>query len=243
MPASDEFELSITKALTDQLAAQLAALTPAPLTPANLALLRPEQGIYQLYERGSLVYIGSTSRTLPERLRQHLIKLSGRENVSLADIKFICLYVREDMTVLAPEVSLIASAKVAGAAPWNFNGFGNKDPGRNRDGTRMDPAHFDRLYPRRLAWLCSTVVAGAYAADDLLRALKAELPFLLRYDTKPNARVDYATATLTVPRPGMKAEDLFALLAAALPTYQITALPGYVIVYKESHQYPNAQVF
>jgi hypothetical protein len=51
-------------------------------------------GIYALYFRDTLVYIGKASkgttkskRTLRGRLNEHVIKISGRKNISLADMK------------------------------------------------------------------------------------------------------------------------------------------------------------
>jgi hypothetical protein len=128
MAASGEFKLSISRALTDQLREHLAELTPEPLTPENLAALEKRQGIYQLYIGGELVYVGSAATTLPARLAQHMRKIAGRQNISINAVGFTCLYVDEDLTVLAPEDRLIKVFKDEGGSPWNFNGFGNKDP-------------------------------------------------------------------------------------------------------------------
>jgi hypothetical protein len=242
MPASGDFKLSISKALTDQLRAHLALLTPAPLSAANLAPLERRPGVYQLYLGKDLVYVGSAAGNLPGRLRKHLRKISGRRRIAISEVSFTCLYVDEDLTVLAPEDSLIKASRLAGTAPWNANGFGNNDPGRRRDETRREPTHFDRLYPINLKHPCGGVEAGPRTAAKLLAELKRKLPFLLRYERKSADKI-YAKRKVAVPRDDMRAEDLLRLLATALPDFQVTALPGYVIIYRERRAYPNSRIF
>jgi hypothetical protein len=242
MPASYEFKLSISQALTDQLREHLHRLNPAALTPGNLAALESRQGIYQLYLGDELVYVGSAATTLPKRLSAHLRKLGGRDNISLKDVGFTCLYVDEDLTVLAPEDRLIRVFRSEGRSPWNFNGFGNKDPGRNRDSSHVSDDHFDRMYPIRMAWPCTSVEAGPTAVMALLTELKAALPFLLRFERTARSKRDFTEARVVVPASGMTARDLLTLVAAAIPAYQVTALPGYVIIYREQTDYPNGEV-
>jgi hypothetical protein len=241
MAASGEFRLSISKALTDQLRAHLETLSAEALTAENLGHLEARQGVYQLYVEKKLVYIGSASTSLPERLRQHLWKIAGRQNISVKDVGFSCLYVDEDLTVLAPEDRLIAAFKEEGSSPWNFNGFGNKDLGKERDSTRLRPTHFDRLYPIRLDWPCD-IEAGTYGAHPLLKQLKKELPFLLRFERSKGAKAVYERTEIAVPERGMAAEDLLRLVAEGLPDFQITALSGYVIMYREQRDYPDARI-
>ena len=242
MASSGEFRLSISQALTDQLQARLSAPDPDALTPDNLDGLSARQGVYELYLAEDLVYVGSASRTLPGRLGQHMRKIAGRQNISVEDVGFTCLYVDEDLTVLAPEDRLIAVFRQEGVSPWNFNGFGNKDPGRNRDGTEMPSGHFDRIYPIRLDWICEGMDAGNHSVADTLAALKARLPFLLRYERSDHAQRDFVRSNLEIPPEDLSAEELLRIVAGAVPEYQITALPGYVIMYRERRSYPNARV-
>lgn len=242
MSASGEFKLSISQALTDQLRQHLAGLTAEPLTPENLAGLDKRQGVYQLYKDGQLVYVGSAAGTLPNRLGQHLRKIRGRRNISIDELAFTCLYVDEDLTVLAPEERLIKVFQGEGAAPWNTNGFGNNDPGRRRDESYVSEGHFDSLYPIDLGWPCESVEAGDRTAAELLAELKGTLPFVLRYENTPRAKVDYGGVDVSVASNGMTAESLLELLAEALPGYQVTALPGYVILYLEEKDYPSGRV-
>lgn len=242
MPASGEFRLSISQALTDQLREGLAGLTPEPLTPENLARLNKRRGVYQLYKDLELVYVGSASNTLPHRLERHMRKLQGRRHVSIEEVAFTCLYVDEDLTVLAPEDRLIKVFQGEGAAPWNTNGFGNNDPGRRRDESHVSEHHFDALYPIDLEWPCDSIKAGDRLAAELLAELKRELPFVLRYENTPRAKVDYADVDISVASNGMAAKALLELIAEALPGYQMTALPGYVILYLEDRDYPSGRV-
>ncbi len=121
-------------------------------------------------------------------------------------------------------------------------GFGLHDPGRNRDSTVLRQDHFDAQYPIRLDWPCEGLNAGHYAVTTLLARLKRELPYNLRYQNDAGARLDYENVNVNVPEDDMAASDVLALIAEALPQYQITALPGYVIMYRESRTYPQGEV-
>jgi hypothetical protein len=241
MTASGHFRLSISKALTDQLHEHLHELTPVALSPANLARLESSQGVYQLYLLDDLVYVGSASSSIKRRLEQHRNKLAGRQHISADEVAFTCLYVDEDLTVLAPEDRLIRVFQDEGSCVWNGNGFGLHDPGRRRDETEIPPSHFDALYPIRLDWACE-IDRGQYELRVLLSRVKQELPFNFRYETTVRAKRDYAAVTVEVPRAGLPARALLALIAAALPSYQVTALPGYVIMYRERRSYPQGEV-
>ncbi|MEV4414000.1 Eco29kI family restriction endonuclease [Catellatospora sp. NPDC049609] len=237
MPASAEFRLSITRALGDQLGEALAELTPAPLTPDQINKIAGRPGVYQLYQDGDLVYIGKAEKSLPHRLREHYEKVSGRRSVGR--MTFTCLYVDEDLHAVAPETLLIRRHKGDGKAVWNHNGFGLHDPGKQRDTTVVKPTHFDALYPINLDWVCEDIEPGAYTADVLLARVKETLPYLFRYqadDIHKTIKVELRDTTPT-------ADELFTLLASAITDvdarWQITALPGYVIMYPSKGPYPN----
>jgi Eco29kI restriction endonuclease len=242
MPASADFRLSITLALTSQLRDALASLTPVPLTRANLDALERRKGVYQLYHRGTLVYVGSAKTRLPTRLGQHLRKISGRENIDLADMAFTCLYVEEDMTVLSPEHNLMEGFKADGFCAWNYNGFGNKDPGVERDTTVLDPDHWDITYPVDLSLPVGAIAAGEHDLEAFMKELKGELPFNFRYQKKGPAIADYAGLRVTVPASGMTARRLFEAIVAVLPAgWHAWVLPGYVILYKNDRDYPQGR--
>jgi hypothetical protein len=238
--ASAEFKLSITRALADQLADALSRLRPAPLAAERLDDLQNRPGVYELFVHGKRVYVGKASKDLPKRLRNHLSKLSGRANIDLQDVSFLCLYVDEDLEAAAPETLLIKNYRQSGEVPWNTNGFGNKDPGRNRDHSVVKAKHFDTFYPIDLDQKIDTIAGGTYEIRDYLAAVKANLPYLLRFET--NLR-QLADISVDVPSEPVTASDLLRLAVAALPEgWQATALPGYAILYREESVYRSALV-
>ncbi|MDA0564663.1 GIY-YIG nuclease family protein [Streptomonospora sp. S1-112] len=226
-----EFTLSITKALGDQLAAALDGLDSAPLAEPNIAHLKEKPGVYQLYLNGAFVYVGKADKSLPTRLRQHLRKISGRQRISLDSMTFSCLYVAEDFSALAPEQLLISHHKGKGDIPWNNNGFGNKDPGRQRDSTVLKRDHFDVLFPIDLDRPIEGLRAGELTLHGLLEAVKDGLPYNFRYGKDDS----FKSRPVTVPADQMTADEIFQLISAEIPDkWQITALMGYVIMYDDS---------
>jgi hypothetical protein len=231
---SAQFHLSITRALGEQLRDAINDLAPASLAHTNILKLRPESGVYQLYRDGKLVYIGKAETSLPERLRQHLRKVEGRRNISASEMTFTCLYVAEDFSAVAPEKLLIKHFQGDGKTPWNNNGFGNKDPGRNRDHTIVKAGHFDAQFSINLN-IPITVPIGIYTVKQFLEVLKAALPFNLRYDQKFKGKGRLALTDLEVTQDPMLVHAAFALIIDSLPPqWQLTALPGYAILYKET---------
>lgn len=245
MPSIAEFRLSITRALADQLVASLELLTPAPLQPDELAAVERRGGVYHLYLRGDLVYVGKADESLYTRLRRHRRKISGRRNIDPAEVGFTALYVDDDLSAVAPETMLIDRYRGSGRAPWNFGGFGNNDPGRERDTSAVEATNFDALYPANLDFPCEGVQHGLHQVVDLLPQVKRCLPFVFRYEDYKKRRdlqpAAYHTTTVSVPTDNPTADTVFAEVARAMPTgWQVTALPGYVIMYEESRPYPSA---
>ena len=108
-------------------------------------------GIYALYHKGKLVYLGKASkgttasaRTLRARLNEHVRKISGRQNIALGDMKFRYLTFASEWWVFAAEYALIANYK----PEWNASGFGSKTPGVGRPGTDR-VSRWNALYPKR----------------------------------------------------------------------------------------------
>ncbi|TKA09514.1 Eco29kI family restriction endonuclease [Actinacidiphila oryziradicis] len=236
-PFSEEFRLSITRALGDQLADALTTLRPAPLTQDNLNVLQAKPGVYQLYLRDQFVYVGKADKSLPSRLGNHLRKLSSRRELDIEAVSFACLYVAEDFSAVAPEKLLIKRHKAEGRIPWNTNGFGNKDPGRKRDHTALKVNHFDMLHPIDLGRTVEGVTAGPWKLHELLKAVKQGLPYNFRYQ----APTTFKDALVAVPDARTTADELFRLIAPVLPEdWQISALMGYAIMYEDARvDYPS----
>ncbi|WP_084508689.1 Eco29kI family restriction endonuclease [Nocardia pseudovaccinii] len=243
-PASAEFKLSITRALADQLAEALQALRPAPLDAEQLAMLKDRPGVYELYVKRERVYVGKASKSLPDRLSNHLRKLSGRQQIDLAEVCFICLYVDEDLEAAAPEKMLIKKYRDHGGSPWNTMGFGNKDPGRNRDHSLVKAKHFDAEYPIDLDRTIPELANHLRPVEDLLHDIKARLPYNLRFETKNKIKQELIDAHIAIPAGELSVRRVIGLVLNALPEgWQATALPGYVILYNESTNYRSALVY
>lgn len=217
--------------MRSQLIDDMASLEAAELNVDNVSLLQERPGVYEILLDGDLAYVGKASRSLHDRLSVHLKKLRGREFGLWERCTFKVLYIDEDLSAFGPEYLLIKGMKLDGKAPWNFNGFGNKDPGRQRDTTVVKEDHFDAQFPIDLG---AEVLAGLPSswtgtASQCLTDLKKALPFNLRFDKQvPEVLVE-------APTMGRTAAHWFRAVIQALPEgWMITALPGYVILYRES---------
>jgi len=247
VPSHSHFEIDIIHALSSQLVAAFSHLDVGRLTEDELASLPKGQGVYQLYHQGSLAYVGKAD-SLKKRLSEHGHKISGRHNIDIADMGFKCLFVHPNWTTLAPENSLIKHYRKAGEGQcaWNGNGFGPHDPGRERETTNKPPDGFDAQYPIRQYWTCDWIKAGDWNAMELLKAIKSDLPYLLRYQTarqqSQEAHPDYKDLTITVPEDDMSAVELLRAVAEALPGWQATAFPSHMILYKEHRAYTHGQI-
>src|SRR5437016_1982289 len=79
------FDFDLDKAISSQVVDKLEA---SPLLPLETGVGPTESGIYALYHKARLVYIGKTSkgttkskRTLRSRLNEHVGKISKRQNI------------------------------------------------------------------------------------------------------------------------------------------------------------------
>jgi hypothetical protein len=188
------------------------------------------------------VYVGKAGQ-LRKRLSEHRIKISGRRNIEASEMGFKCLFIHHNWTALAPEDSLIRHYRKAGEGEcaWNGNGFGPHDPGRNREATNKHPKGFDSQYPIRKDWVCDSIAAGEHDAFTLLKLIKSDLPYLLRFETAKKKQnephPDYQDTTIVVPHDHMTAEQLLQTIAKLLPGWQATAFPSHLILYKENREY------
>jgi hypothetical protein len=108
-----------------------------------------ESGVYALYFKGDLVYVGKASkettksqRTLRSRLSEHVTKINGRRNIRLADMQCRYLTFSSEWWVFAAEYALIVHYSPA----WNYSGFGSKTPGAGRPGTSL-VSRWNELFP------------------------------------------------------------------------------------------------
>jgi hypothetical protein len=125
-------------------------LQHGPSLPLTKGVGPPTSGIYALYYKGSLVYIGKASmgttkskRTLRGRLNEHIGKISGRKNITLADMTCRYLTFESEWWVFAAEFALIAHYQ----PEWNASGFGSKVPGKGRPGTERVSA-WNQRFPK-----------------------------------------------------------------------------------------------
>ncbi|MGF0310979.1 hypothetical protein [Rhodococcus sp. IEGM1428] len=234
--SDDYFVLSITRALGDQLMEALNRRVPRPLSEEQISKVRNEPGVYALWLDGVQVYVGKASKGVPTRLRNHLAKLRGRRIVG--NLAFTFLYVGEDLEASAPEKMLIARYKPLGKARWNNSGIGGKDVGRRRDATLIKKGHFDALYPIDV----NTPVTCGFSetkvsAHAVATALKAALPFLLRFDRDNRSAMSILDEHIVeIPAEGSSLACWLRSVLTPLPAgWQATALPGHVILYTEDN--------
>ncbi len=171
--------------ISKQLNEELKALGESMLHPEAVAALsgyqrlnNAAQGVYVLYYAEAPVYLGK-AEDVAERIGQHLRKLLGRRNIDPDQIGYKCILLDKSMSTAANESILIEMFRKDHSGMWNGKGFGPKDPGKERDGTK--PSWFDENHPIRL----DLPVGGIDEPMPLLALclkLKAQLPYVFRFD-------------------------------------------------------------
>ena len=131
------FEFDLDDGIRAQVIEKLEASPRLALTKGAGPLA---SGVYAIYFRDEMVYVGKASkettksgRTLRARLSEHRIKISTRQNIALDDVQFRYLTFNSEWWVFAAEYALI----VHYAPKWNYSGFGSKTPGAGRPGTSL----------------------------------------------------------------------------------------------------------
>jgi hypothetical protein len=244
-----EFEFDLPAALQSELIALLDRMSPAPLNRTTTTAIDEVQGVYQLFHNGNLVYIGKTDAEagLKTRLSRHAKKVLHRPSFT-GDVQFkavrIMVFAAMDL-----ETQLIKHYRSlnTGAASWNGSGFGSNDPGRERETTNKPPQGFDPRYPIDIDLPGDFVPAGYTTVAAALAALKAALPYTIRYETlrSPSGRAlpnqphpDLVTTQVIIPAGSHTVRDLLTLTRAALgPDWQATQFVSHVILYKENRTY------
>jgi hypothetical protein len=142
------FDFDLDRGIREQVVEKLEA---SPLLLLARGVGPALSGIYALYFKGKLVYIGKASkgttkskRTLRSRLNEHVGKIEARRNITVADIQGRYLTFDSEWWVFAAEFALMAHYQ----PEWNESGFGSKTPGAGRPGTERI-SRWDELFPLR----------------------------------------------------------------------------------------------
>ncbi|ACS60080.1 hypothetical protein Rleg_7070 (plasmid) [Rhizobium leguminosarum bv. trifolii WSM1325] len=243
-----EFEFDLPGALLVRLIEVLDGLGAVPLNTTNLAAIPEEQGVYQLFLDDQLVYIGKTEADagLHKRLSRHARKVMHRVGLDPARVSFKAVRVFV-FTAVDLESDLIRHYGGVKAIDWNGSGFGSNDPGRERDTTRVDPRNFDAKFPIDIDREMAFAIDQNETAASALARLKDALPYTFRYQGKGGGsrkpHMDLASVSLPAKGGPMTPREAIKSIVSHLPGgWQATALPGYIILYKEEREYPQAEV-
>lgn len=140
------FDFDLDSAIRDQVVAKLDA---SPPLPPKRGTGPAESGIYALYFKGKLVYVGKASkgmtkskRTLRSRLNEHVGKIEKRQNITLDEMECRYLTFDSEWWVFAAEFALMGHYD----PEWNASGFGSKTPGKGRPGTER-VSKWNELFP------------------------------------------------------------------------------------------------
>jgi hypothetical protein len=140
------FDFDLDRGIQEQVVEKLEASPSLSLTKG---VGPAESGIYALYFKNNLVYIGKASkgtttskRTLRSRLNEHVGKIESRQNISLSDMKCRYLTFDSEWWVFAAEFALMTHYQ----PEWNTSGFGSKTPGKGRPGTSRI-SRWNELFP------------------------------------------------------------------------------------------------
>jgi hypothetical protein len=129
------FVFDLDRAILEQL---IEVLEKSPLLPLANGVGPKLSGIYALYWKGALVYVGKATRALTKskrdlrgRLNEHTSKIAGRKNIALSQMRCRFLTFQSEWWVFAAEYALL----IHYTPKWNNSGFGSKAEGVGRPGT------------------------------------------------------------------------------------------------------------
>jgi len=244
-----EFEFDRPSALLKQLVAVLNDLETAPLSNAALRVVPEEQGVYQLFLDARLVYVGKTDAQagLHSRLARHAKKILYRHGLDPMRVSFKAVRIFV-FTAMDLEADLIRHYGGVKAIGWNGSGFGSNDPGRKRDTTNVKASNYDAVFPIDIDREMAFAIEDGETASSALSRMKEALPYTLRYEMKADSsrdsHPDMEATMLSALGGPMSARAAIKHIVSALPAkWQATALPGYIILYKEApRDYPQADV-
>lgn len=238
------FDFDLARAVLGQLVKAFETLGVAPMTEAEIRAVGELPGVYQLHLQGTLVYVGKADTKLSKRLMDHYWTIRGRKNIAIEDMAFKCLSIHPNWAPLTHESMLIKHYKRGGHCEWNALGVGNHDPGRRRED--FQPGEFDLTYPINEMFPCATIQPGEYNVNDLLMQVKANLPYVFRYQVEHSKRwkqghPDYAGVRVNVAVANMAAEEMLKLIVRSLPGWQATVFLSHMILYKETRTYNHGR--
>lgn len=246
-PGYHAFEFDLPGALLSSLVDTFDAMEGAPLIAENVARLPDEQGVYQLLYEGQVVYVGKTDAEagLRRRLGRHAFTVQHRSNLDVDKVLFRAIRVFV-FTAVDLETQLIRHYGKNGKLPWNNSGFGSNDPGRERDTTKLKLDGFDALFPVDLDRVLDYAVELPATVAQVLDRLRQTVPYKIRAQSDPQtdrkAHPDFDVQLTSLPTP-LTARSLLQAIASKLPGgWQITLLPGRVILYQEEKVYSAGTV-
>ena len=144
------FDFDLDRGIRTQVVEKLES---SPLLPLAKGVGPAHSGIYALYFKDRLVYIGKASkemtksgRTLRSRLNEHVGKIARRQNISLEEMQCRYLTFNSEWWVFAAEFALMVHYE----PEWNGSGFGSKTPGVGRPGTYR-VSSWNELFPPKTA--------------------------------------------------------------------------------------------
>lgn len=245
-----DLEFDLPAALLAQLVGLLDGMTPGLLDEETVLSVPEQQGVYQLFFDGELAYVGKTDAEagLRQRLLRHAKKIRSRRNLHQSQVAFKAVRVYVFTAMDLEELLIMHYRNVGIRLAWNLSGFGSNDPGRNRDKSAVTEKHFDSLYPIDLNYTaCVIQPENDHSVAEILRQLKAQLAYTVRYQNaggrSRRPHVDLQEASVRLNSEESSVLDMLRQIKAALgQEWQITAMPGYVIIYKEKESYPHGTV-
>lgn len=151
-------------------------------------------------------------------------------------------------TAVDLETQLIKLYSKTETVSWNKSGFGSNHPGQRRDTTYYKPNHFEARFPIDIARALDFALPRTGSAAQLLRALKANLPYLIRFQGNGGKRRvahdDLKDTIVTLdPSTPLTPESVLAQVIPQLPQgWHATLLPSHVIIYKDDdRKFPSGR--
>lgn len=240
-----EFEFDLPEALLERLVGSFADMTSAPLDVTTVSSIPEAQGVYQLFLRNALVYVGKTDadRGLQQRLRRHAATIQHRQNLDVSDVTFKAIRVFV-FTAMDLESQLIEHYSLSG---WQRSGFGSNDPGRNREDSRLKRGGFDETYPIDIDRPLDFTVLAQGTASEILSSLKLQLPYNFRFEmAAPRSRQSHSdldSVQISLPEGLNCVRDLMSEIVSQLPDgWQATDMYSRVILYKEVRGYTHGTI-